>query len=228
MRRGRFPALVAALFLNGCLRTSDTGSLQAVASYPPAGPGCSACHPYAPPDKNHFTHIIYNEGVYVKRANGFVTCLDCHRASLRSTTEILFDSVYRDSNGTLWSSVDFPEPGQIPPATLIRVDTLAQHHPVPMGDRKPGKGELREWMTGMAHLNGKVDVVFDSSASDPIRFRGARAEFHPESETCSAVSCHGHDGPYRFEACSKGLPELVGEPEPGYQCFGIDAGSPSR
>jgi hypothetical protein len=69
-------------------------------------------------------------------------------------------------------------------------------------------------------MNGIVDVVFDPSVSDTIRYHGARAEFNPKLETCSAVSCHISDGPYRFEACSKGFPELEGETEASYQCTG--------
>ena len=114
MRRSPFPALTAALFMSGCLRPLDMASLQAVSPDRPVGMGCSECHPYSLQDKNHFTHLIYNHGVYVKQANGFVTCLDCHRTSLQFTTEILFDSVYRDSNGTLSSTVDFMGSGRTP------------------------------------------------------------------------------------------------------------------
>lgn len=218
MQRGRFLAMLAAFSLTGCLGNFDSASLQAVSPTRPAGMGCSECHQYALQDKNHFTHLIYNAGVYVKQANEFVTCLDCHRTSLQLTTEVLFDSIYLDSVGALWSSVDWKGSGQQPPGTLVRVDTLRQHHPVPQNDKPLPEGELREWVTGLAHLNGKVDVDFDSSASDPVRYHGARAEFNPKLETCSAVSCHIHDGPYRFEACSKGFPEIAGTPEPEYQC----------
>lgn len=228
MRRGRCLVLTTSLFLGGCLKTLDTPSLEAVSLERPAGMGCSECHLYALKDKNHFTHLMYNEGIYVKQANGFVTCLDCHRTSLQFTTETLFDSVYQDSNGTLWSTIDFKGSGQKVPGALIRVDTLVQHHPIPLNDKPVKEGELQEWMTGMAHLNGKVDVVFDSSVNDTARFHGARAEFNPKLETCSAVSCHSRDGLYRFEACSKGLPELAGETEPSYQCSGVQGEASTR
>lgn len=217
MRRSRILVLTAALFLSGCLRILDTASLQAKSSTRPASPSCSACHPYSLQDWNHFTHLIYNEGVFVKQANGFVTCLDCHSTSLESSTSILFDSLYQDSDGTIRSSVDFKGAFPVMPGALIRVDTLVQHHPIPLNDKALGEHELREWMTGLAHLNGIIDVVFDATASDTGRFHGARAEFNPKLETCSAVSCHTKDGPYRFEACSKNLPGLVGE-GPAYQC----------
>ncbi len=218
MRCGRFLMMAAVFPFGGCLRTFDTGSLQAASPTQHVGLGCSACHPYALQDKNHYTHLIYNKGVFVKQANGFVTCLDCHRSSLQFTSVILLDSIYQDSDGTLRSSVDALGSGQRPPGTLIRVDTLLQHHPIPLNDNALNEGELREWVTGLAHLNGEVDVVFDSTVSDTIRFHGARAEFNSKMETCSAISCHPFDGPYRFEACSKGFPELVGDTAPSYQC----------
>jgi hypothetical protein len=104
------------------------------------------------------------------------------------------------------------------PGSLIRIDTLEQPYPIPLSGKIPKQDEVQEWITGLAHMNGKVDVVFDASVSDSSRFHGKRPEFNPKTETCSAVSCHSHDGPYRFEACSKNLPELAGDSEPGYQC----------
>jgi hypothetical protein len=62
-------------------------------------------------------------------------------------------------------------------------------------------------------MNGRVDVDFDSAVTNLARFQGARASYNPKLETCSAVSCHGRDGPYRFQACRKGLPELKGYTE---------------
>jgi hypothetical protein len=211
--------MATAIMLGGCLPTPDSASLQAVSPDRPASLGCSACHRYALQDRNHFTHLIYNEGVFVKQANGVVTCLDCHSTSLQSTTGILLDSVYRDSDGTLRSSVDFQGAFPTLPGILIRIDTLEQHHPIPLNDKALKEHELREWVTGLAHMNGKVEVIFDAAASDTGRFHGARAEFNPKLETCSAVSCHSKDGPYRFEACSKNLPGLVGEGQ-AYLCDG--------
>jgi hypothetical protein len=67
---------------------------------------------------------------------------------------------------------------------------------------------MTEFMTGLAHLNGTVDVIFDPKHSDPARFGGVSATFNPKEETCSAVACHPGDNPYRFAAPSKGLPVL--------------------
>ena len=67
----------------------------------------------------------------------------------------------------------------------------------------------------MAHRAGPLEWEsrsgFDAPVSDSARFHGARAEFNPTMETCFAISCHTKDGAYRFEACSKDLPGLVGE-----------------
>lgn len=205
----------------------DSSSLRADSPIRPASPGCSACHPYSLQDPDHFTHLVYNGEVYLKKVNGFISCLDCHRTAMQAAPEIVFDSLYQDSQGTILSTVDSRGAFRQMPGILIRVDTLEHHRPVPLNDNVPQAGALREWVTGLAHMNGKVDVVFDPSVSDTARYQGARAEFNPKLETCSAVSCHLHDGPYRFQACSKGLPELSGGPGPYYQCDG-DAASPRR
>jgi hypothetical protein len=154
--------------------------------------------------------MVYSK-LRVKQVNGLVTCLDCHARSIRSTTSILYDSIYVDSQGVERSSLDFPYAHGPDWGTLARVDTLVQHHPIPSGRDIAADGELQEWATGPAHLNGKVDVDFDSAVNDLARFNGARAEFNPKLETCSAIRCHGNDGPYRFWACGKGLPGLQGD-----------------
>ncbi|MBW8886152.1 MAG: hypothetical protein JF616_00225 [Fibrobacteres bacterium] len=194
----------------------DSESLTARLPDPVVGMGCSRCHPYSLSDDNHFTHLVFFSGENVKQVNGPITCLDCHATSLQRTTVILLDSLYMDSAGFVWSSVDFK--GVRPPGKLVRVDTIVQHHPIPSQRLPPAQGELQEWVTGLAHMNGQVDVVFDSTVSNPQRFGGARAEFNPKLETCSAVNCHVHEGAYRFEACSKGLPGLEGDSVPDDQC----------
>jgi hypothetical protein len=165
--------------------------------------------------------MVYSK-LRVKQVNGLVTCLDCHAKSIRYTTAILYDSIYADSQGVERSALDFPFARGEAWGTLLRVDTLVQHHPIPSGRALAADGELQEWATGLAHMNGKVDVDFDSAVTDLARFKGARAGFDPRMETCSAVRCHGYDGPYRFWACGKGLPGLQG----GTADPGPCAGSP--
>jgi hypothetical protein len=69
MWRGQLLGVVAAFSLSGCFLTLDSSSPQAVSPTRPAALSCSACHPYDLRDKNHFTHLIYNAGEYVKKAN---------------------------------------------------------------------------------------------------------------------------------------------------------------
>lgn len=212
-------ALWASLFLlNSCLHSVDSGSLTARMPGTDASMGCSECHPYSLSDDNHYTHLVLFSGENVKHVNGPITCLDCHATSLQSTTVIVLDSLYQDSTGFVWSSVDFK--GVLPPGKLVRVDTLVQHRPIPAKSLPPAEGGLQAWVTGLAHMNGKVDVAFDPRVDNPGRFGGARAGFNPKLETCSAVNCHVHDGAYRFEACSKDLPDLEGGPGPDGSCKG--------
>jgi hypothetical protein len=194
----------------------DPGSLTARAPGAQVGMGCSGCHPYPPSDDNHYTHLVLLSGENVKHVNGPITCLDCHAASLQYATVTVLDSLYRDSAGFVWSSVDFK--GAHPPGNLVRVDTLVQHRPIPSNRLPPAEGGLQEWVTGLAHMNGTVDVDFDATVDNLKRFGGARAGFNPKLETCSAVECHVHDAAYRFEACSKDLPGLEGDAGPEDAC----------
>lgn len=215
----RFPLLlIAPAFLASCLRTLDTEALTQTTAGPVAAADCSACHPYPLQDRNHLEHGV-SSPLYVKKVNGPVTCLDCHRGSILSASEVVRDSIFRDSNGTLWSLRDYPddEP-RIRAMPLFRVDTYVQHHPIPSPRVLPAAYGYQEWLTGMAHLNGKVDVEFDSAVSDTARFHGDKAEYDPKLQTCSAVSCHPRPGSYRFSACSKSLPEMRGGNNPLPSC----------
>lgn len=203
--------------LSACLRPLDPGELTRTAASPPAAAECSACHAYPLQDPNHRYHLV-EMVLYVKKVNGPVTCLDCHRNSIRSETVILLDSIFRDSNGSVQSSLDQPSSVWVRNGTLVRVDTVVQRHPVPSGRSAPSDPELREWLTGLSHLNGRVDVDFDPAVSDTARFHGERAQYNPAMETCSAVSCHPRSGEYRFPACSKGLPALHGGSRPASAC----------
>jgi hypothetical protein len=185
---------------------------------PAAGLSCAACHNYPPQDSNHLYHL-YEVGPN-KYANGPVTCLDCHYASLQHREVAVADTLFLDPSTNpafhiVQSSVDWPV-GSPPDsfALVIRswkidsIQMLTQTHPIPRdGTPLAGTG-LADFMTGLAHLNDSVDVVFNPDYDDTARFGGERAAFHPKEETCSAVSCHPTDGPYRFAAPSKGLPGL--------------------
>jgi hypothetical protein len=83
-----------------------------------------------------------------------------------------------------------------------------QHRPIRMPTRSGTPPNFREYMTGLAHLNGTVDVVFDLNVSKPEAFNGQKASFNPTLETCSAIACHGDAKPYRWPAPSKNLKAL--------------------
>jgi hypothetical protein len=197
-------ALLLGAALSGCIQVMSSKELTGKGDTQPVGANCSSCHPYALKDQNHFYHIVYVD-MYVKRVNGTVTCLDCHKSSLQYRRVTLMDSIYQDSAGVVRSLLDHPLWEGLREGVLIRVDTLVQNQPIPSPRVVPGEYEIQEWMTGLAHMNGRMEVEFDSSVTDAGRFMGARAEFNPQRETCSAISCHERPYPYRFAAPSKGL-----------------------
>jgi hypothetical protein len=156
-----------------------------------------------------------------KFVNGEVTCLACHSKSLASRVVAVQDTFFRNpdpSEDPPWAS-SLNAPVNLPTDTFeIRVrswpiDSIVarpQTHPMPQSGRPSPVSDsgIVEFMTGLAHLNGSIDVVFDPKHSDPARFGGMPASFNPKQETCSAVACHPGDNPYRFAAPSKGLPGL--------------------
>ena len=213
----RIPFLLAASIFSACIRTMNPAELTQTMAGPAVAMDCSACHPYPLQDRNHQEHGV-SSPLFVQKVNGPVTCLDCHRGSLLSITAVVQDSIYRDSNGTLWSASENPDDVRIRAMALLRVDRYVQHHPIPSSRAVPIAYGYQEWLTGMAHLNGKVDVEFDSAVTDTARFHGAKAEYDPEMQTCSAVSCHPRSGSYRFSACSKSLPEMRGGRTPLPSC----------
>lgn len=182
------------------------------------GFGCAACHSYPPQDSNHLYHLYVAVGN--KYANGPVTCVDCHRASLQFREVVLLDTLFLDPDADpsfhiTQSGVDWPvRTAEDTFAIRIRtwkVDTireLRQNRPLDQAGNPALADTLVGFMTSLAHLNGSVDVLFDPKYSEPDRFGGDSAAFHPREETCSAVSCHPTDGPYRFAAPAKGLPGL--------------------
>jgi hypothetical protein len=209
-------ALLALLLLAACGDWKQDPAALTARSGPAPGLECAACHNYPPQDSNHLYHLNVAGGN--KYANGPITCLDCHRASLQWRVETLLDTFFIDPDPTnlnRQSSVDWPVRSPADSFALaIRtwkidsVHVLHQNRPIVQASRPVRTGGLAEYMTGLAHLNGTVDVIFDPKNSDPDRFGGDSAAFHPKEETCSAVACHPTDNPYRFAAPRKGLPGL--------------------
>jgi hypothetical protein len=216
MRFGWAALLLLAFCACGNWKT-DPATLTA-RSVPAAGMACNACHAYPPQDSNHVYHLY--QVVPDKFANGAVTCLACHRKSLQAREVAVLDTFFRNPDPLAdleqVSSLNYPVGNPPNPfSASVRswpVDSVVarpQTHPVAQFGRPPAaEDEIAEYMTGLAHLNGTVDVIFDPKHSDPERFAGQTASFNPKEETCSAVACHPGNGPYRFASPGKGLPAL--------------------
>jgi hypothetical protein len=204
------PVFFVALFvaLSGCqIENSD---LRATTISPQIGPNCASCHAYPPRDTNHTYHLFEVDGTITN--NRPITCLHCHNHSMIGRDTAFMDSIYRDPNGNEFHTLDFPDVDLIRTYPLLRVDSLVQNRPVAMPPRNDSTGRLLEWMTGLAHLNGKVDVDFNSTSIDTSRFGGSPAIYSPKELTCSAIACHPNPGEYRWAMPSRNLPVLKGEP----------------
>ena len=208
---------VISLGLGACLLAAcddlDRGELTARTTAPQAGPACASCHAYPLQDLHHAYHLLNADTLRItKNVNGRITCLDCHNSSMASQVHVLLDSICADDllpSG--WSSIDYPADFRtcMQDHPLFRVDSIRQNRPVPLPARPGGEPLLQEWMTGLAHMNGKVDVVFDHRVIDHANHPGEGA-WNPELQTCSAIACHEKHGDYRWAAPSRGLPGLRG------------------
>jgi hypothetical protein len=180
---------------------------------------CAACHGYPLKDLNHDYHLF--EAVGSKYLNGKITCLDCHAQSIRSVSLVLLDSLFEKPDGEMHRTLENPDPAARTPASagdtvtyrirslpLFQIDTLRQNHPVAAPARNGAKPAFQEYLTGLAHMNQKVDVVFDPRMSDTARFLGQPASYNPKQESCSAIACHPGNKPYSFGSVAKGLPIL--------------------
>lgn len=121
------------------------------------------------------------------------------------------DTLYQDSNGNEFHALDFPHDPELRTFRFLRVETLIKPRPRPMPPRPGPLPEMVEWVTALAHMNGVVDVVFDSTSVDTGRFHGSQAVFRPLQQTCSSVACHPNPGAYRWAAPSHGLSILKGD-----------------
>ncbi|MDB5051246.1 MAG: hypothetical protein JWO30_4317 [Fibrobacteres bacterium] len=213
--------IIAIASLTGLLMAcgewkADSSGLTARTAAPVESANCASCHGYPLQDTNHVFHLFHTDEN--KRFNGPITCLDCHNRSLQYDIVTLVDTIYVDTTDSFpgnWSTVDFPDrdprltfEDTIRTFTIKRIDTLHQHRPIPLPERPGPPTSFTEYVTGLAHLNGAIDVEFDPKISDVARFGGEKAGFNPTEETCSAVACHPGDKPYRFAAPSKHLPEM--------------------
>jgi hypothetical protein len=219
----KYPALGICLFAWAACDywNTDSSALTARSVAPAPSPGCASCHGYPLKDKNHDYHLFKTSGSF--DLNGEITCVDCHSTAIRFKAVVLFDTVYEDSTGEKWRTLDNPQPdARTSGGTLIRslplseLDTLHRH----VGDKAPSrpgdKPLFQEFITAAAHMNGEVDVSFDSKNSRPDKFNGDSASWNPRQESCSAVACHpGGQKPYSFGSKAKGLPEVKETGEEG-------------
>jgi hypothetical protein len=212
-------ALGMCLSLSACGEWKmDSSQLTARSASPAMGPDCASCHGYPLQDLNHKYHLFETAGD--RNLNGKITCLDCHGQSVGFRAVAHLDTVYEEASGEQYRTLKFPNPNDtssdgnvIRSLPMLGVDTLPQHNPIPAPNRPGATPKFQEYITALAHMNDKVDVVFDSRNSDPARFAGQQASFNPAQETCSAVACHPGDKPYSFGSVSKGLPVLKDDRE---------------
>jgi hypothetical protein len=210
-----FIALFSFLFLACGDWKVDSAQLTSRTSVSAQTASCSNCHRYPLLDTNHTYHLFHTSPN--KRFNGPITCLDCHSRSIQFVDVALADSFFTDPSGALqgqFSSLDFPTSDlEDSLAIIIRtwhLDSIVvrkQHRPIPASKHLGKVTEVTEYITGLAHLNDSVDIVFDPKVSDTARFHEP-AHFNPKQETCSAVACHPGDKLYRFGAPSRGITEL--------------------
>lgn len=214
--RSTLPACLLLLAGCGDFRMEKEALTARTTGPAPMGPDCASCHAYPLKDTNHVFHLF--ETGDSKDINGPVTCFDCHSTAVAKRPFVIRDSIFIDSLDNQWSSWDFPVDPAGPTVAdtirtyrLDRIDTVAQERPVPAPARPGARPEWEEYITSIAHMNGKVDVVFADRVSHPTKWGGAKAAWLPEKETCSAVACHPNPGQHwRFAAPGKGLPALEG------------------
>jgi hypothetical protein len=196
----------------------DSSALTARSNVPAEGPNCAGCHGYPLQDTNHSYHL--EKAVGNKFLNGKITCLDCHSHSIRSRDIILFDSAFEEASGEKYFTQAYPNPRDttteghlVRSLPLLFVDTLPQPQPLTLPARHGPQPAFQEYMTGLAHMNRTIDVVFDNRMSLPARFNGDSASYNPTQESCSAIACHPGSKPYSWGSKAKGLPVLKDDDE---------------
>lgn len=216
--------LAAALLLCACdplpRLSPDPTLLTAQSTAPAQGPDCSSCHAYPLRDVHHQYHLV---SVNVNRnnhgdakLNSASTCMDCHFTAVRRYGYVHSDTVWGDADGNEL------EEHTSPTDIVLKVATHPRWRPVPYpgGDTLRGEaladeidtlvsrrerlGETVEWMTSMAHNNGKVDVAFPPNAVSPAE--SLATAFRVADLSCSTVACHStRNVRYRWKNPAKGL-----------------------
>jgi len=192
------------------------------------GPNCASCHGYPLKDRNHQFHVGNN--LDNGKIKGAMTCVDCHSQSILFVDKTIYDTAYQDTaTGERYLTSEYLKSNPnnkngipIRSLLLVKIDTLPIHDPRvlplragfdPKKDSLPNP--LYEYMTGISHMNGKIDVTFDARVTDRVKFNGQTPSYNPTLETCSAIACHPGIYPYRFSSASKGFTQLNGEKPEG-------------
>jgi hypothetical protein len=222
--------LAAGLALVGCdALKPDTGALQSTTTQQ-LRPRCDACHGYPPNTGSHAYHIVTlaaaNSGGPSGSGIHSITCYSCHSASIAHTDagamdSILFNAAVPDTFvetdtvvhaayhtwGWPWKPLD---------RTQVRWNEILSSsdslYDVPLGSPIALSGMVQpQWITraashpdSMGHLNGRIDVRFQSGANWVERFYANdgsdslvvphQAAYDPVRLSCGMVSCHGtHD-----------------------------------
>ncbi len=219
--------------LEGCDSLKpDTGTLTSISSSPMERPRCDACHGYPPNTGSHVYHIVTlaaaNSGGPSGSGIHSTTCYSCHSASIAHTDAGVMDSALFNAAvpdtfvetdtaihaayhtwGWPWKQLD---------RTKVRWNSLLSSsdsiYDIPLGNPVALPAMVQpQWITrsapapdSMGHLNGRIDVRFQSGANwvehiysadgsfDSLHIRH-QASYDPVRLSCAMVSCHGtHDG----------------------------------
>lgn len=192
-----FLAALCLLAIAACDWKLENRDLNALAMAPQMGPDCASCHAYAGIDDNHDFHLSLF--TYRTGDRSPITCMDCHFTAMAHQEVQLLDTVFQDSSGGTFSSLDYPDSPDIRVFPIARIDTLYQQRPIPSPLRPGSALPYLEYITALAHSNNRMDVAFSARPAHSSR-SGSEAEYHYQEQTCSAVACHGRRNEYRWRS----------------------------
>ncbi len=188
-----------------------------------SAPNCAQCHAFPPHDIMHEFHltsyVVQRDQIANLALNGPLTCMDCHFKTIRHFTYVVADSTWVDSNG---NEIE----GPTSPGDTLLIDFYRRYHPLPypatgiatdtsnvdslaraldtLIRRELQAGRLVQWMTSMAHLDGRREVEFPPNNLEDSAL--SSTAFRPYDLSCSAVACHNRSQlVYRFASPVRGI-----------------------
>ena len=111
----------------------------------------------------------------------------------------LIDTLFMDSLGNVYPSSDYPDSPILRTFSIAGMDTVQRQSPVPSPARPGTVPAYQEYITGLAHCNGKVEVTFNARSTNTRKFSGADPQYDYQAQTCSAVACHGRRNAYPWK-----------------------------